>query len=69
MADSQVTNRVNELEGELRQLSLANGAMAFLTTSGMLSSLSILESRLLDLFQGWKSRQLIRKRHANNSST
>ncbi|KAJ6590738.1 hypothetical protein B0H10DRAFT_2233548 [Mycena sp. CBHHK59/15] len=35
MADSQVTNRVNELEGELRQLSLANGAVAFLTTSGM----------------------------------
>ncbi|KAJ6619226.1 hypothetical protein B0H10DRAFT_1189429 [Mycena sp. CBHHK59/15] len=34
-ADFQVTNRVNEREGELRRLSLADDALAFLTTSGM----------------------------------
>ncbi|KAJ7900832.1 hypothetical protein B0H13DRAFT_2664081, partial [Mycena leptocephala] len=34
-ADVKVTNRVNELEGELRALSLAGDAVAFLTTSGM----------------------------------
>ncbi|KAJ7765640.1 hypothetical protein B0H16DRAFT_1523788 [Mycena metata] len=34
-ADVKVTNRVNELQGELRALSLADDAVAFLTTSGM----------------------------------
>ncbi|KAJ7117056.1 hypothetical protein C8R44DRAFT_983340 [Mycena epipterygia] len=34
-ADFEVTTRVNELEGELRCLSLADDAVAFLSTSGM----------------------------------
>jgi hypothetical protein len=69
-ADVKVTNRVNELEGELRALSLAGDAVAFLTTSGMFS----LVQRYCGPFnwacpQGWRSVQSIRITHAKNSSS
>jgi len=39
----QVDQRVKEREEELRQLSQANSCMAFLTTSGMVSCLNLVE--------------------------
>jgi hypothetical protein len=66
-ADLEVTNRVNELEAELRGLGLANDTVAFLTTSGMFS----LVQRCCGPFnwacaQAWRSVQLIRITHPKN---
>ncbi|KAJ7438517.1 hypothetical protein B0H11DRAFT_2254520 [Mycena galericulata] len=63
-AELQVTNRVNALEQELRGLSMPSSSIAFLTTSGM--PLEFFAEQLVNSIQGWKSRQLKHKKHANN---
>ena len=66
-ADRLVTHRINELEGELRDLSPHKDSLGFLTAAGKF----LLDSTLhhpfnSDCGQGCKSAQMRQRKHARN---